>query len=271
MSFVAHVSHPIDQDDPLKKLSPIKIKCGNRWIGRESRPVIIAGSPYLESQKHAVSLASSLASIGVNIYKAGPYRPTDTLNPKALYERTGAIVSEITAKSGLLSTGMIEKLGPKTAISLMSPCAYHVPGRLMLDSGLLEQLAKLGEPVFLERHPDASDNIWLAAAGTIIENGNSQVALVETGKRTGESFEINLVGITRIIETCPLPLLVYPSKAAESAKQVRNISRAMLASGAAGIILDVHPNPLEGLLTDGFCLSLEEFEDIFRSLKPLTV
>ena len=271
LDFVEHVSYPVDPDDPLHRLNPVKIKFGNRWIGTGSRPVVIAGSPYLESQKDAVSLASNLATIGVNIYKAGPYRPTDTLAPKALYERTGAIVDEISRKSGILSTGMVEKLGPKNALSSMSPCAYHVPGQFMLNTGLLEQLAGLGEPILLERHEGASDKIWLEAASMIIGSGNESVALIETGRRSGDSLEIDLVGFAKLIETCPLPILVYPSRVAESAGQVRSIARAALASGASGVILDVHPNPLEGLLTDGFCLSVAEFEDIFASLKPLIV
>jgi 3-deoxy-7-phosphoheptulonate synthase len=271
LDFVADVSFPVDPDDPLRDLSPVKIKFGNRWIGTGSRPVIIAGSPYLESQKDAVSLASNLATIGVNIYKAGPYRPTDTLAPKALYERTGSIVDEISRKSGILSTGMVEKLGPKNALSSMSPCAYHVPGKFMVDTNLLEQLAGIGEPILLERHPGASDSIWLEAASTIIKNGNESVALIETGRLVGDSLEIDLVGLSKLIESCPLPILVYASRPAESEGQVRSIAKAALAIGAAGIIIDVHPNPLEGLLTEGFCLSLTEFENVFASLKPLIV
>lgn len=271
MKFVAHVSFPYDPDDPLERLNPVKIKCGNRWIGKGSRPVLLAGSPYLESQKDAVALASRFATMGVNIYKAGPYRPTDTLDAKALYERTGAIINEISRKSGILSTGMIEKPGPKTAITCMNPCAYHVPGKFMLDTKLHEQLAKIGEPILLERHPDASDNIWLQSAGNIVGNGNESVALIETGRRVGDRLEIDLVGMTKLIDKCPLPVLVFSSRVADSVEQVGRISRAALASGAAGVMLDVHPNPVEGLLTDGFCLSVEEFEHVYSDLKPLII
>jgi 3-deoxy-7-phosphoheptulonate synthase len=271
MEFVAHVSFPVDPDDPLASLKPVKIKCGNRWIGTGSRPVVIAGSPYLESQKHAVSIASRLATIGVNLYKAGPYRPTDTLAPKALYERTGAIIDAISRKSGIMSTGMVEKLGPRSALASINAVAYHIPGEFMFDTGLQEQLAKIGDPVLLERHPDASNELWLEAAGMIVEKGNEYVALVETGRQAGENLEIDLTWVTKMNETCPLPLLIYPSRVAKSAGQVGSISKAALASGAAGIIIDVHPDPVEGLLTDGYCLSVVEFEDVFESLKPLIV
>jgi len=269
MDFVATVSLPADPDDPLAKLEPVKIKCGNRWIGRDSRPVLIAGSPYLESQKSAVALASDLATIGANIYKAGPYRPTETLPPKTLYERTSAIVADISRKGGIPSTGTIEALGPKTALALLRCCAMHVPSRFMFESGLRDQLAKLGVPVLLERHPEASTELWLEAAGSIVGGGNSDVALVETGKRVGGALQIDMVSTARLVDTCPLPLLVYPSRVATSAGEVRRIARSALACGASGVILDVHPSPLEGLLSDGFCLSLKQFEEVYGSLKPL--
>lgn len=271
MDFVGTISFPKDPDDPLDNLKPVKIKCGNRWIGRDSRPVIIAGSPYLESQKNAVDLANKLSSIGANIYKAGPYRPTETLSPKSLYERASAIITDVSRKSGIPSTGMIEALGPKTALSLLKSCALHVPGHFMFDVGLLDQLAKIGEPVLLERHPDASTELWLDAARMIVGEGNPSLALVEAGKNVGDKLELDLVLIAELIDTSPLPLLVYPSKVAKTADEVRRISRASLACGASGVILDVHPDPFRGLLSDGFCLSVKEFEVVYQSLKPLIV
>lgn len=271
MDYVATISFPKDLDDPLENLEPVKIKCGNRWIGRDSRPVVIAGSPYLESQKHAVELANRLSGIGANIFKAGPYRPTETLPPKSLYERTSAIINDVTRKSGMPSTGMIEALGPKTALSLLKACALHIPGHFMLDTNLQDQLAKIGEPVLLERHPEASTELWLDAARTIVGGGNSSVALIEAGKSSGEGLELDIVLVAELIDTCPLPLLVYPSKAAKTADEVRRIARASLACGAAGVMLDVHPDPFRGLLSDGFCLSVKEFDDVCQSLKPLIV
>jgi 3-deoxy-7-phosphoheptulonate synthase len=271
MDFVDRITLPHDPDGPLQKTKLVKIKYGNRWLATGSRPVVIAGSPFLESQKKAVSLANDLSVRGVNIFKAGPYRPTETLAPKALYERTGSIVAEVSRRSGIPSTGMIEILGPKNALEILKPCAYHVPGGFMFESGLLEQLAKIGTPVFLERHPDASTALWLESAGQIVAGGNPNVALVEGGRRLddGGSRVIDFVSIAHMIETCPLPMLVYPSRVAESSGEVKRITRAAIAVGASGVILDVHPDPVTGLLTEGFCLSIDEYEDVYDSLKPM--
>jgi 3-deoxy-7-phosphoheptulonate synthase len=260
-------------DDPLAELEPVKFKCGSKRVGKDSSPTLFAGSPYLESQKQAHELAGELAAIGVHIYKAGPYRPTasETLSPKALYERTAGIVRDISSNAGIPSTGMIEVLGPKTALALLQACALHVPGRFLFESNLRDQLASLNLPVLLERHPQASTELWLECAGTIASAGNPNVALVETGVQGKNGVEIDLVSLARLIETCPLPVIVYSSRAASSAEEVRRISRGALGSGVAGIMIDVHPNPLEGLLTEGYCLSLEEFHDLFQSLRPLLV
>jgi 3-deoxy-7-phosphoheptulonate synthase len=257
--------------DPLRDLEPVKFKCGSKRVGKDSSPTVFAGSPYLENQKQAAKLASDLAIIGVHVYKAGPYRRTETLAPKALYERIGGIVKDISAQSGIPSTGTIESLGPKTALSQLEACALHVPGTFLFDTNLREQLAQLNLPVLLERHPQASTELWLEAARTIVSNGNPNVALVETGRSVDGHPEIDLAGLARLVENCPLPIIVYASRASETAEEVRRISRGALGAGAAGIMLDVHPNPLEGLLTDGFCLSLKEFEDIFPSIRPLLV
>jgi 3-deoxy-7-phosphoheptulonate synthase len=271
MDFVAIVMRSPDENDPLLTLEGVKFKCGNRWIGKGSKPVIMAGSPYLESQKHSVDLAAKLAMIGANVYKAGPYRPTETLDPKALYDRTAAIVADVTNKSGIPSTGMVEVLGPRTALSTLKTCAYHVPGHFLFETNLKDQLAKLMTPVLLERHPDASTELWLDAAREIIRGGNLEVALVETGRNVPGGREIDLISLVKLIENCPLPLLVYPARVSTNAEDVRRIARASLAAGCAGVIFDVHPNPLEGLLTEGFCLSIEQFESTFDSIKPLII
>jgi 3-deoxy-7-phosphoheptulonate synthase len=256
-------------EDPLRDLKPVQFMAGNRRIGHGARPVLIAGSPFLESRKQAVELATTLAGLGVNVYKAGPYRPTETLAPKALYERSGSIVKEIIRRAGIPSTGMIEALGPRTALTTLEANILHVPGAFMFETTLREQLAKMGLPVFLERHPDASISLWLEAAGSIVMAGNPDVALVETGRMSGGNREIDMVALAWLVETCPLPVMVYASRAASTKSQVEHIARASLACGASGVLLDVHPTPGMGLLTEGYCVSVEEFEEIVKSLQGL--
>jgi len=229
------------------------------------------GSPYLESQSHSVNLASTLSLVGVNIYKGGAYRPTETLPPKDLYERTGEIIADIQRKSGLPSTGTVEALGPKTAITQLKPDMYYVPGEFMFDTNLKEQLAKIGTPILLERHPDATTELWLQAAGEIIAQGYHEVALVETGKRDGDHLIVDIAEIATLVETSPLPILVHASRVAKTELECRSIAKAVLAAGTAGVILDVHPDPLQGLLTAGYCLSVEQFKDAWDSFKSLTV
>ncbi len=257
------------EDDPLRELEPVQFMVGSRRIGRGARPVVVAGSPFLESRKQAVELAKELAAIGVNIYKAGPYRPTGTLAPKALYERTGSIVKGIAKHAGIPSTGMVEALGPKVALSALEASILHVPGAFMFETALREQLAGMGLPVFLERHPEASTSLWLEAAGAIVAAGNTDVALVETGQMVEGKRRIDLVVLAELCGTCPLPVMVYASRAAGSTEEVQRIARASIACGAAGVLIDVHPNPAEGLLMEGFCVTADDFGGLFKSLRML--
>jgi len=269
LDFVESIYLPDDPGDPFDKIDEVKIKCGNRWLSKNSRPVIFAGSPYLESQKHSVDFSATLSGLGVHVFKAGPYRPTETLDVKSLYERAGSIVHAVWGRSKIPSTLMIEALGPRTALSSLKPCAFHVPGKFMFDTGLMDQMAKLMMPVLLERHPDASTSLWLDMAREIVATGNFSVALLETGRNIAGDMQIDFAELTHLIDTCPLPIIVYASRIATSASQVGMLARASLAAGAAGIMLDVHPNPLEGLLSDGFCLSLRELEEMTDSLIDL--
>ncbi|MFH1675673.1 MAG: hypothetical protein ABIC40_01525 [bacterium] len=263
---VAEVILPQETDDPLTTIPIVKIKAGNRQIGKDSRPVIIAGSPYLESGKQAVELASRLAELGVNVFKAGPYRPSESLPAKMLYSRTESIAKEILQKCKIPAITMIEMLGPKAALTIEDVFAFHVPGKFMFETGLKEQLAGMKVPVFIERHPDAHSELWLDSARAIVRLGNSQVALVETGRRVDNVREIDLVGLVGLIDRISIPVLVYPSLASNSPAQLGKIAAASLAAGASGVIFDVHLDPMNGLLSDGYCLSIEEFEKILKSL-----
>ena len=266
-SSVAEVILPQETDDPLSTIPIVKIKAGNRQIGKGSRPVIIAGSPYLESGKQAVELAARLAELGVNVFKAGPYRPSESLPAKILYSRTESIAKEITQKCKIPATTMIEMLGPKAALTVEDVFAFHVPGKYMFETGLKEQLASIKVPVFLERHIDAETELWLDSARGIVRGGNSQVALVETGRKVDNRREIDLVGLVDLIDRISLPVLVYPTFASTSPRHVEKIAAASLAAGASGVIFDVHLDPMNGLLSDGYCLSIEEFENILKLLK----
>ncbi|HEX9745191.1 MAG TPA: hypothetical protein VGB30_07165 [bacterium] len=266
---VDHIIRDFKKDNPLDKIEPVKIKVGNRWIAKDHRPVVIAGSPYLESQKHAVELAKELASMGVHLYKGGPYRPGENLTAKALYERSGSIIAEISKKAGIPSTGLVEVLASKVALSSLGAVVHHLPGHLLFETTARSQMSKIGTPVLVERHPEASTNLWLEAAGSIVADGNPAIALVEGGRAGKNGRIIDLVDCARIIEKCPLPLVMNVSIASKSADEVARLSRAALAMGASGIMVDVHFKPTEGLLSDGFCLNLNEFGKLTELIKPL--
>ena len=119
--------------------------------------------------------------------------------------------------------------------------------------------------------PQASTELWLDCAGTVVAGGNPNVMLVEAGRKTDGHFEIDLVGVRVSSKPARFRVIVVSVESGTIRRGSRRISRGALGAGAAGIMIDVHPNPLEGFLTDGYCLSLKEFEEIFKSLRPLLV
>jgi 3-deoxy-7-phosphoheptulonate synthase len=124
----------------------------------------------------------------------------------------------------------------------------------MQNSPLLVAVGESGLPVLLKRGPAATMDEFLLAAEYILKTGNTQVMLCERGIRTFEDhtrFTLPLASVPYLHQTTHLPVVVDPSHGTGKASLVATMARAAVASGADGLIVEVHPNP-EKALSDGF-------------------
>ncbi len=125
--------------------------------------------------------------------------------------------------------------------------------RNMANFGLLQAVGEAGKPVLLKRGMTATIEEWLMAAEYIAQRGNLDVVLCERGIRTFEPATRNTLDISAVPvvqATSHLPIIVDPSHAAGRKDLVVPLSRAAIAVGADGVIVDVHPDP-ETALCDG--------------------
>jgi 3-deoxy-7-phosphoheptulonate synthase len=148
----------------------------------------------------------------------------------------------------------------------------------MQNYALLRQLAKSSKPVLLKRGPSASVKEWLLAAEYLLAGGNQNVVLCERGIKTFETemrntFDLAAVALAR--ELSHLPVIADPSHGTGRRDLIQPASRAAIAIGADGLMIEVHPCPERALSDGAQSLDLREFAKVMHSLseplRPLAV
>jgi 3-deoxy-7-phosphoheptulonate synthase len=146
----------------------------------------------------------------------------------------------------------------------------QVGARNMQNFALLRRLATVNKPVLLKRGPSATVKEWLLAAEYLLSGGNQQVVLCERGIRTFETemrntFDLAAVALAR--DLSHLPVIADPSHGTGKQSLIAAVSRAAVAVGADGLIIEVHPCP-ERALSDGpQSLDFAGFEKVMRALR----
>jgi 3-deoxy-7-phosphoheptulonate synthase len=146
----------------------------------------------------------------------------------------------------------------------------QVGARNMQNFPLLRRLATVPRPILLKRGPSATVKEWLLAAEYLLSGGNSNIVLCERGIRTFETETRNTMDLAAVAlakELCHLPVIVDPSHATGRRSLVPAASRAAIAIGADGLMIEVHPCP-ERALSDGpQSLDLAGFTDLMNGLR----
>lgn len=142
--------------------------------------------------------------------------------------------------------------------------------RSMQNFDLLKEVGKVNKPVILKRGMSATISEWLMAAEYIAAGGNHNIIFCERGIRTFETYYRNVLDVTAIPvlkKETHLPVIVDPSHAGGKAWMVPALSRAAIAAGADGLLVEMHPNPCEAWCDADQALNPQEFKDLMVSLK----
>jgi 3-deoxy-7-phosphoheptulonate synthase len=144
----------------------------------------------------------------------------------------------------------------------------QIGARNMQNFSLLRCVAATEKPVLLKRGPSASIKEWLLAAEYLLAGGNQNVVLCERGIKTFETDlrnTLDLAAVARVKELSHLPVIVDPSHATGRRSLVPAASRAALAVGANGLMIEVHPNPTAALSDGPQSLDLHDFASLMAS------
>ena len=253
------------------------------WVGPADRQVpigpdsftFLAGPCAVETAQQTLEAAQMAKSAGASILRGGAYKPRTS--PYA-FQGLGVKGLEILADVGrATSMPVVTEVVDARDVAVVAEHAdmLQIGTRNMGNVVLLQAVGGAGKPVLLKRGMTATIDEWLMAAEYIAQRGNLDVVLCERGIRTFEPSTRNTLDISAVPvvqATSHLPIIVDPSHASGRKDLVVPLSRAAIAVGADGVIVDVHPSP-ETALCDGpqalLGTELRELAQAVRQFPPL--
>jgi 3-deoxy-7-phosphoheptulonate synthase len=233
---------------------------------------IIAGPCSIESREQAFAIAEEVAASGAQFFRGGAYKPrTSPYAFQGLGVEALRIMAEIRDRFGLR---IITEAIDNETLELVAEWAdvVQIGARNMQNFSLLKHAGQLRKPVLLKRGLSATLDEFLMAAEYILSEGNYEVILCERGVRTFADHTRNTLDLSiipAVQRLSHLPILVDPSHATGRRDSVLPMARAAVASGADGILVEVHNHP-ETALSDGpqsiypsqFTTMMDELEQI---------
>jgi len=254
----------------FRELSTI-IRINDVTIGGQEA-VLMAGPCAVENEEQIDIIARRVSAIGARVLRGGAFKPrTSPYSFQGLGERGLKMMSEAAKKYGLL---VITEVMAIEQIDMIANYAdiIQVGARNMQNFMLLKEIGKIKKPVMLKRGMSATIEEFLLSAEYILSEGNKEVILCERGIRTFENYTRNtldLSAIPAIKELSHLPIIADPSHATGRKELVGPMSKAAIAAGADGLIIEVHPNPEEALSDGAQSLELNDFECLISELEQV--
>ena len=238
-------------------------------IGNGEPVVVIAGPCSVESRDQLLTTARAVKSAGARLLRGGAYKPrTSPYDFQGLGEEALELLAEARRETGLpvvtevMSTEDVDTICEHADM-------LQVGARNMQNYALLRRLATVNKPVLLKRGPSATVKEWLLAAEYLLTGGNPNVVLCERGIKTFETETRNTIDLAAVAlakELSHLPVIADPSHGTGRRSLIAPLSKAAIAVGADGLIIEVHPNP-ERALSDGpQSLDCREFQVMMREL-----
>jgi 3-deoxy-7-phosphoheptulonate synthase len=237
--------------------------------GREL--AVIAGPCSVEGRDMLRKTARAVADAGAGMLRGGAFKPRSSPYAfQGLGEAGLRMLAEARAETGL---PIVTEVMDTRQVELIAEYAdvLQIGARNMQNFSLLSEVGRVQRPVLLKRGLSATIKELLMAAEYVMAQGNRDVILCERGIRTYETATRNTLDVAAIpvlkAET-HLPVLVDPSHAGGRADLVAPLSFAAIAAGADGLIVEAHPCPEEALSDGDQSLTLENFAELMRRIRP---
>jgi 3-deoxy-7-phosphoheptulonate synthase len=248
------------------------------YVGEARVPIgpdtftLIAGPCAVEGERQTLESAQMAKAAGATLLRGGAFKPrTSPYAFQGLGVEGLKILADVRDSVGL---PVVTEVVDATDVDLVAEYAdmLQVGTLNMANFALLQAIGQSGKPVLLKRGMQSTIEEWLMAAEYIAQRGNLDIVLCERGIRTFETATRNTLDISAVpvAQTAShLPVIVDPSHAAGLRELVVPLSRAAIAVGADGVIVDVHPSPEDALCDGPQALSGSELRALASAVRQL--
>ncbi len=249
----------------LKSKSLIPV--GEFQIGRDF--VVMAGPCSVESERQTLGIARIVKAAGAHILRGGAFKPrTSPYSFQGLGLKGLKILDQARRETGLPVVS--EVMDPRDVDWM---CDFvdilQIGARNMQNFSLLKEAGKTDKPIILKRGMHSTIKEWLFCAEYILKEGNPHVILCERGIRTFETFSRNtldLSSVPAVKELTHLPVIVDPSHATGRLSLITPMSLAAVASGADGLLVEVHDHPEEAMCDKDQAMTPDMFSELVRKV-----
>ena len=250
-----------------------EVKLGDVTVGGSTNnTVVITGPCSVESEEQIERAAQLCVELGVKVLRAGAYKPrTSPYTFQGLGLEGLKLLDKMRSKYGLQ---IITEVRDSTHVDEIIEYAdiIQIGAKSMYDHGILRKCGKSSKPVLLKRGFGTTLQEFVQSAEFILSGGNANVMLCERGIRTFETktrFTLDLCGVAWLKQNTNLPIVLDPSHAIGYAYGVADLSRACVAMGIDGLLIESHPNPKVAKSDAEQQLNFEEFRNLYASLKTV--
>lgn len=268
---VMHVQEPyklanraFHPEDTIVDVAGVKVGGGHM--------ALIAGPCSVESEEQVIEIAKAAKESGANMLRGGVFKPRTS--PYS-FQGMGLAGLDILCKAREV-TGLpiVTELMSAEYLDLFDEKVdlIQIGARNMQNFDLLKQLGKTKKPILLKRGLNATYEEWIMSAEYIMSSGNPNVILCERGVRTFESYTRNtldLQAIPVIRRLSHLPIIVDPSHAGGKWWLVEPMSKAAVAAGADGLMIEVHNNPECALCDGGQSLKPAKYDTLLKEIRQI--
>jgi len=259
--------------DAKKENTIVRVPTPSGEVTFGGKAVAIVGGPCaIETREQAFTIAERIRASGARLFRGGAYKPrTSPYAFQGLGEPGLKILAEVRERFGL---GIITEAIDEESLTLVEKYAdvIQIGARNMQNFSLLKLAGRARKPVLLKRGMSATLDEFLMAAEYILSEGNYQVILCERGVRTFADHTRNTLDLSIIPAVqlrSHLPIVADPSHGTGRRNKVLPLSRAAVAAGADGILVEVHHDPSHALSDGPQSILPEEFDQLVREIRDI--
>jgi 3-deoxy-7-phosphoheptulonate synthase len=232
----------------------------------------VAGPCAIESREQAFQIAGHVKASGVRLFRGGAYKPrTSPYSFQGLGEPGLKILAAVREEFGL---GIVTEAIDNESLDLVEKYAdvIQIGARNMQNFSLLKRAGRSHKPVLLKRGMSATLDEFLMAAEYLMSEGNYNVVLCERGVRTFSDYTRNTLDLSivpAVQRRSHLPIVVDPSHGTGRRNKVLPLSRAAVAAGANGLLVEVHHDPDRALSDGPQSILPEELDQLIREVRQI--